>query len=73
MDNNIIDVVLRQIRDKQAQLAEALASRAAKNYEEYQFICGEIRGLTAVEMYLMDLAKNLEQFDEWNSNRLKPR
>jgi hypothetical protein len=26
-----------------------------------------------VEMYLMDLAKNLEQFDEWNSNRLKPR
>jgi hypothetical protein len=26
-----------------------------------------------VEMYLLDLAKNLEQFDEWNSNRLKPR
>lgn len=64
MDSKIIDVVLRQIRDKKAQLAEALASRAAKNYEEYQFICGEIRGLTAVEMYLNDLAKNLEQIDE---------
>jgi hypothetical protein len=37
-------------------------------------MCGEIRGLTNVEMYLLDLAKNLEQLDdEWNPNRLKHR
>lgn len=60
----ILDVVTKQVRDKKAQLADALAGNAAKDYAQYQFICGEIRGLTAVEMYLLDLAKNMEQFDE---------
>jgi hypothetical protein len=36
----------------------------AKDYAEYKYLCGEIRGLTAVEMYLQNLAKNLEQIDD---------
>ena len=64
MDDKIIELIKKQIHIKQSQLADALASGAAKDYAQYQFICGEIRGLTAVEMYLIDLAKNLEQFDE---------
>lgn len=60
----VIEVILKQIREKKQYLAEALANKAAKNFEDYQFICGEIRGLTAVEMYLQDLAKNLEHEDD---------
>lgn len=60
----VIEIILKQIREKKQYLAEALANKAAKNFEDYQFICGEIRGLTAVEMYLQDLAKNLEQDDD---------
>ena len=61
---NAIEAALKELRDRKAQLAEGLANSAARNFEEYKFICGEIRGLTAVEMYLLDLAKSMEQFDD---------
>jgi hypothetical protein len=64
MDDKIIELIRKQIHVKQSQLADALASGAAKDYAQYQFICGEIRGLTAVEMYLQDLVKHLETSDE---------
>jgi hypothetical protein len=61
---NIIEAALKEIRERRSQLSDALANKAAKTYDEYQFICGEIRGLSAVEIYLIDLAKNLEQNDD---------
>lgn len=61
---NVIEAILHEIRTRQAQLTDGLANSAARNFEEYKFICGEIRGLTAVETYLIDLAKNMEQFDD---------
>lgn len=61
---NIIEAALKEIRERRSQLSDALANKAAKTYDEYQFICGEIRGLTAVEIYLVDLAKNMEQNDD---------
>jgi len=64
MMDKIIEVVLKELRTRRAQLSEGAASGAAKNYEDYKYMCGEIRGLTNVEMYLLDLAKNLEHFDD---------
>lgn len=64
MNDKIIGVVLTELRARRAQLSEAVAQGAAKSYDEYRHMCGEIRGLTNVEMYLLDLAKNLESFDE---------
>ena len=61
---NAIEAAIKELRDRRAQLSDALANRSAKTFDEYQFMCGEIRGLTAVEIYLIDLAKNLEQFDD---------
>ena len=61
---NAIEAAIKELRERRAQLSDALANRSAKTFDEYQFMCGEIRGLTAVEIYLIDLAKNLEQFDD---------
>jgi uncharacterized protein YukE len=61
---NAIQAALKEIRERRTQLSDALANKAAKTFDEYQFICGEIRGLTAVEIYLVDLAKNLEHDDD---------
>ena len=61
---NLIEVVLKEIRERKAQLGDGLANNAARDYEEYRYICGEIRGLTAVEIYLVDLAKQLEHSDD---------
>ena len=59
-----IEAALKELRERRTQLSDALANRAAGTFDEYQFICGEIRGLTAVEIYLVDLAKNLEHDDD---------
>jgi hypothetical protein len=64
MMDKIIEVVLKELRTRRTQLSEAAAAGAAKNYEDYKYMCGEIRGLTNVEMYLLDLAKNLEHLDD---------
>lgn len=64
MNDKIIGLVLKELRERRAQLSDAIASSGAKTFEDYKHMCGEIRGLTAVEMYLLDLAKNMEQFDD---------
>lgn len=61
---NAIEAALKEIRERRAQLSDGLGNRSARTFEEYQFICGEIRGLTAVETYLIDLAKHMEHFDD---------
>ena len=64
MNDKIIGAVLEELRARRTQLSDAVAQGNIKTFEDYKFMCGEIRGLTAVEMYLVDLAKNLEPFDE---------
>ena len=64
MTDKVIGVVLDELRTRKAQLSNAVAQGNVKTFEDYKFMCGEIRGLAAVEMYLVDLAKNLESFDE---------
>ena len=60
----VIEIILKQLRERRVQLTDAIANGSAKDYAEYKCLCGEIRGLTAVEMYLQTLAKNLEYNDE---------
>jgi hypothetical protein len=59
-----LEVLLEQYRNKRSQIADAVSSGAAKDYAEYRALCGEIRGLLTAEMYLTDLAKNLENSDD---------
>jgi hypothetical protein len=43
---------------------EAVSNSAAKDYSEYQKLCGEIRGLSITEGFILDLAKKMEFSDE---------
>lgn len=59
-----LEVLIKQVRDKRDQIVEAVANNAAKDFSEYQKLCGEIRGLSIAEGYILDLAKNMEYSDE---------
>ena len=59
-----ITVVLSQIKEKRDQIATAIATSAAKDYAEYQKLCGEIRGLSIAEGYILDLLKHMEQSND---------
>ena len=54
-------------------LQESLGTGTAKDYADYQFMCGKIRGLLTARIELNDLKKNLENSDEWNTNWIKPK
>jgi hypothetical protein len=64
MNTKLVNAVLSYINDRRQPLQQALQDGVAKDYAEYQKICGEIRGLTVVEQYLLDLAKRLEHDDD---------
>ena len=64
MSLKLINVVLSYISERRSPLQQAIQDGVAKDYADYQKLCGEIRGLTAVESYIVDLAKRLEQDDD---------
>jgi len=61
---NAIEAAIKELKERRVQLSDAIANRSAKTFDEYQFMCGEIRGLTAIEIYLIDLLKRTEQDDD---------
>jgi len=58
------EVTINQIDEKVKQLEDALGARAAKSYDEYCGMCGEITGLLTARRYITDLTKNTENSDE---------
>ena len=53
-----------KIDDKVQRLQESLGTGAAKDYSDYQKMCGEVQGLLTARLYIRDLAKNVEDSDE---------
>jgi hypothetical protein len=59
-----LEYTAKQIDEKVKQLEENLGARAARSYDEYCGMCGEITGLLIARRYITDLTKNLEKLDE---------
>ena len=60
----VLEVVVQEIQAKRVMVTEAMARGAAKDFPEYQKLCGVIQGYSAIEGYILDLAKTMEQSDE---------
>ena len=59
-----IDYLLSQIREDTEAIKESLAAGSAKDYAEYQHLCGKIRGLLIAQSKLTDLKERIEKDDE---------
>jgi hypothetical protein len=59
-----LEFTAKQIDEKVKQLEENLGARAARSYDEYCGMCGEITGLLIARRYITDLTKNMENSDE---------
>ena len=64
MIEKVLDRVVQQLNEKVLRLQETVGTGSAKDYSEYQKICGEINGLLTARMFLLDLKQNLENSDE---------
>ena len=59
-----LDAVVNEINAQVANLQEHLCTGAAKDYAEYQNMCGKISGLLSVYRYIKDLKQHMENSDE---------
>ncbi len=59
-----LEYLKKQFTERQTSLADALAEGAAKSFEEYKQLVGEIRGLSFAQLCVSDLVRKLENDDD---------
>jgi hypothetical protein len=59
-----VDALRSRLRTEMNNYADDLATGACKSFDEYQHLCGVIRGLATAERHLIDLAEEMEKQDE---------
>lgn len=59
-----LEIIKQKINEKQAQMSYAISNGAAKDFAEYRAMCGEVRGLSLAEGYILDLANQMERNDD---------
>jgi len=59
-----IQLLLSKNAEERNSKVEFLMAGSAKDYAQYQHICGVIRGLNIADAYLTDLAKRMNDDDE---------
>lgn len=63
MDNSL-ELLMEQIEQRRIQIIESLGDGGPKDYAEYRFTVGMVRGLLTAQSIIADLAKKMEQYDE---------
>jgi len=62
--DKLLELVLKEIRERKVFVVDNLAEGNLKDFSEYQKLCGEVRGYSLVEGYILDLARKLEHSDD---------
>jgi hypothetical protein len=57
-------LLAKRIDEKVKHLEESLGARAARDYNEYTGMCGEITGLLTARSFMQDLTHDMEELDE---------
>ena len=57
-------VLRKKIREDMNNYADDLANGVCKSFDEYQKLCGVIRGLALAEEHLIALLEKVEKSDE---------
>ena len=59
-----LEVIVKQLDDKIAQLKESVIIGNYEKFEDYKKSCGEIRGLLIARGYVLDLKDKMEISDD---------
>ena len=59
-----LDYLIQKIGEERNSIAECLVNGNLEDFAQYQFLCGQARGLLAAQVLIEDLKSNLEQNDD---------
>jgi hypothetical protein len=63
MDRNV-DYLLDEYKERLDLLKQAVAAGNCQSFEEYKYVCGQLRGLESACAVIVDLKQRLENSDE---------
>lgn len=61
--NDHLDYLIGQYQERIEMLGQALTYGQAKDFDEYKYTCGQVRGLEAACAIIKDLKQRLENSD----------
>jgi len=64
MEEGMLAHLARRIDEDIESTTEGLASGAAKDYAEYKYACGTVRGMLMSKNHIIELAQRLEHDDD---------
>ena len=59
-----LEYLLKEYKERIAMLTEAAARGNCVDFEEYKYVCGQLRGLEAACAVIKDLTDRLEKSDD---------
>ena len=59
-----LQIIAQKLDEERTNVIESLGDATAKDYGEYKYACGVVRGLLIAKSLVIDLASNLEITDE---------
>ena len=64
MDTQALTYLRDRLQEEVRQVEESLAQGVAKDYAEYQNLCGVIRGLLTAQREINDLLRKVKDYDD---------
>lgn len=64
MEGDILTYLTRELNERRMSLTESLANDGAKDFAEYRFTVGVLRGLLTAQSIVEDLANRMEMLDD---------
>ena len=64
MDTQALTYLRDRLQEEVRQIEESLAQGVAKDYAEYQNLCGVIRGLLTAQREINDLLRKVKDYDD---------
>ena len=64
MNNTVMDVLQKKLKEQEESHIQALAGGAVSDYASYRELCGVIRGLQTAQREIADLVRRLKENDD---------
>ncbi len=64
MDTQVLEYLDKKYTDEIKVIQESLGAGVAKDYAEYQNLCGVIRGLLTAQREINDLLRKVKDYDD---------
>lgn len=62
--NDTLEYLIEKIGEERTNIADCLVNGNLQDFAQYQFLCGQARGLLAAQVIIQDLKSHLEHNDD---------